>query len=59
MKHLVHIVLMTKEHEQILKAIRETLSDDPPVEWYRELGAALVLLEQSCSEEEIRVGGTI
>ena len=50
---------MPKEHEQSLKAIRETLSDDPPVEWYRDLGAALVLLEQSCSEEEIRVGGTI
>ena len=59
MKHLVHIVLMPKEHEQILKAIRETLSDDPPVEWHRDLVEALALLEQSWSEEELRVGGTI
>lgn len=59
MKHLVHFVLSPKEHNQILKAIRQTLSDDPPVEWHRDLDAALELLEQSCEEQEIKVGGTL
>jgi len=59
LKHLVHIVLSPKEHETVTGAIRRTLSDDPPVEWHRDLVEALALLEQSCSEEEIKVGGTI
>jgi len=59
LKHLVHIILSPEEHAKVLRAIRQTLSDDPPVEWHRDLDAALELLEQSCEEQEIKVGGTL
>ena len=59
LKRLVHIILSPEEHAKVLRAIRQTLSDDPPVEWHRDLDAALEILEESSEEETIKVGGKV
>tara|TARA_R100000700_G_C3126029_1_gene113098 strand:- start:154 stop:336 length:183 start_codon:yes stop_codon:yes gene_type:complete len=57
-KVFVCFEIPSRDFDFVIKSIKDTLSENPPVSWEKNLLKSLDILEGSADQDDFKIGGT-